>query len=192
MIKRSSPEFKRTQVKQQSNSRRKLLLENADFDLEVVYALLLQLPIRDREEILRRLQNHLGAAHSMEQLKDQLPDGMRIQNHVGSKEIRPVTKKGKNYIEIWFHWEEPQSSKDQMGREWKHKSRYVCQYPEHGKPKSTAARKLETLDQQIAQGRPYSETLELLGLSAQKAKRHLPKPVQSATPREPRKPRSGT
>ncbi|MGG6265493.1 hypothetical protein ACQ4M3_05750 [Leptolyngbya sp. AN03gr2] len=174
MIERSSPEFKRTQVKQPSNSRRNKSLENLDLDLETVYAFLLQLPLCDRQEILRRLQNHLGTVHSAEQLKNQLPDGMRIQNHVGSKEIRSVTKKGKNYIEIWFHWEEPRSTEKGAGREWIHKSRYVCQYPEHGKPKSIAAQKLGILDQQLAQERPYSETLELLGLSAKKAKRRLP------------------
>lgn len=82
---------------------------------------------------------------------------------VGWKQEKRVAKERDNgvidtYIEYWFNCE-LWSDKEQQ---WKHKSCYICQHPEGRLPSSSAARKLELLNRQIAYKRPYRETLQLL------------------------------
>jgi hypothetical protein len=62
------------------------------------------------------------------------------------------------YIEYWFNCE-IWSSKEAA---WKHKSCYVCQHPEGRSPSPSAARKIDLLNRQIANQRPYWETMQLL------------------------------
>lgn len=62
------------------------------------------------------------------------------------------------YIEYWFNCEIWSSKTG----EWKHKSCYVCQHPEGRSPSPSAARKIELLHRQIANKRPYWETMQLL------------------------------
>ncbi|MBD1865369.1 MULTISPECIES: hypothetical protein [Trichocoleus] len=82
---------------------------------------------------------------------------------VGWKQEKRVVKERDSgaintYIEYWFNCE-VWSSKEEA---WKHKSCYICQHPEGRSPSPGAARKIELLNRQIANKRPYWETMQLL------------------------------
>ena len=91
------------------------------------------------------------------------PDPLGLTSAAGWKQEKRVTKERNSgaidtYIEYWFNCEIWSS----RAGEWKHKSCYICQHPEWRSPSPSAARKIELLNRQIANKRPYWETMQLL------------------------------
>jgi hypothetical protein len=65
-----------------------------------------------------------------------------------------------SYIEYWFHWKEP-------GMEGKPHCRscYLGGHPKGQQPKGKLVSRLDTVETQYKRGRPYGETLALIGMA---------------------------
>lgn len=115
--------------------------------------------------LLQRLAEAQESIESLVLADKQLIDPLGSTSLVaaGWKQEKRVVKERDSgvidtYIEYWFNCE----IWSHKTGEWKHKSCYVCQHPEGRSPSPSAARKLELLNRQIANKRPYWETMQLL------------------------------
>ena len=64
------------------------------------------------------------------------------------------------YIEYWFHWKE----QDKEGQ-WSGRSCYLGGHPKGRSPRGKLVTRIDTIESQKQQDRPYGETLALIGLA---------------------------
>lgn len=73
------------------------------------------------------------------------------------------------YIEYWFHWQE----KGKEGK-WRGRSCYLGGHPKGQQPRGKLASRLDIVETQYKRGRPYGETLSLMGMADKAGSRRLP------------------
>ncbi len=113
----------------------------------------------------------LGANYPGERTSIQV--GCLVEREAHKKRLeskRSATARGKGsrrkqvtytYIEYWFHWQE----KDKESVKWRGRSCYLGGHPKGQQPRGKLANRLDVIETQYKRGRPYGETLALLGMA---------------------------